>query len=77
MKAHGTYLVPTLLVADTVQQIAKTQPDTLNPSSARKALEVAPRLRDNLGAAYAAGVKIAFGTDQALAPHAPTARSSR
>jgi len=69
MKEHGTYLVPTLLVADTVQKVAKAHPESLNPSSARKALEVGPITIRNLGAAYRAGVKIAFGTDQAMAPH--------
>ncbi len=73
-KAHGTYLVPTLLVADTVVQIAKTHPEQLNPSSAQKALTVAPRLLKNLGDAYHSGVKIAFGTDQGLAPHGTNAR---
>ncbi|MFC0205724.1 metal-dependent hydrolase family protein [Novosphingobium soli] len=74
MKAHGTYLVPTLLVADTVVQIAKTRPETLNPSAAAKALEVGPIVLRNLGRAYKAGVKIAFGTDQGLSPHGRNAR---
>ncbi len=74
MKAHGTYLVPTLLVGQTVVDIAKTHPEQLNPSSADKALAVGPLLRKNLGDAYHAGVKIAFGTDQGLAPHGTNAR---
>jgi imidazolonepropionase-like amidohydrolase len=74
MKKHGTYLVPTMLIAQTVVDIAKTHPEQLNPSSAAKALAVAPRIRDNLGAAYRAGVKIAFGTDQGLAPHGTNAK---
>ncbi|PNU04366.1 amidohydrolase [Novosphingobium guangzhouense] len=74
MKAHGTYLVPTLLVADTVVQIAKTHPETLNPSSAAKALEVGPIVMRNLNRAYKAGVKIAFGTDQGLSPHGQNAK---
>ncbi|MBV9693696.1 MAG: amidohydrolase family protein [Alphaproteobacteria bacterium] len=74
MKQHGTYLVPTMLVAQTVVDIAKTHPEQLNPSSAAKALAVAPRIRDNLAAAYRAGVKIAFGTDQGLAPHGTNAK---
>jgi imidazolonepropionase-like amidohydrolase len=74
MKAHGTYLVPTLLVGQTVVDIAKTHPEQLNPSSAAKALAVGPLLRKNLGDAYHAGVKIAFGTDQGLAPHGTNAR---
>ncbi|MBT0667963.1 amidohydrolase family protein [Novosphingobium profundi] len=74
MKAHGTYLVPTLLVAETVVQIAKTHPETLNPSAAAKALQVGPIVMSNLGRAYRAGVKIAFGTDQSLAPHGTNAK---
>jgi imidazolonepropionase-like amidohydrolase len=74
MKAHGTYLVPTLLVAQTVYDIAKAHPEQLNPSSAAKALAVAPMTRANLGAAYKAGVKIAFGTDQGMSPHGQNAK---
>jgi imidazolonepropionase-like amidohydrolase len=74
MKAHGTYLVPTLLVADTAIKIAKAHPEQLNPSAAAKALKVAPILRKNLGDAYHAGVKIAFGTDEGLAPHGDNAK---
>ncbi|OYU71625.1 MAG: amidohydrolase [Alphaproteobacteria bacterium PA2] len=69
MKAHGTYLVPTLLVGDTAMKIARDHPEQLNPSSAAKALQVGPVLIRNLGDAFKAGVKIAFGTDQGLAPH--------
>jgi imidazolonepropionase-like amidohydrolase len=74
MKAHGTYLVPTLLVAATVAGIARTHPEALPPSSAAKALQVAPITLANLGAAYRAGVKIAFGTDETLAPHGQNAK---
>jgi imidazolonepropionase-like amidohydrolase len=74
MKEHGTYLVPTLLVAQTVYDLAKTHPEQLNPSSAAKAIAVTPRIKKNLHDAYVAGVKIAFGTDQALAPHGTNAR---
>ena len=63
MKAHGTYLVPTMLVGAKVYQRAKTHPEDLNPSTAAKALVVGPLLKKNLRDAYAAGVKIAFGTD--------------
>ncbi len=74
MKEHGTYLVPTLLVAQTAMQIAKDHPERLNPSSAAKALRIAPMTVANLGNAYRAGVKIAFGTDESLAPHGVNAR---
>jgi imidazolonepropionase-like amidohydrolase len=63
MKEHGTYLVPTLLVADQVHELALHHPEQLNPSAAQKALEVTPLIKGMLGAAYKAGVKIAFGTD--------------
>ena len=62
-KAHGTYFVPTMLVAARVYQHAKEHPEDLNPSTAAKALVVAPMVQKKLHDAYAAGVKIAFGTD--------------
>ncbi len=62
-KAHGTYLVPTMLVGQKVYQRAKEHPEQLNPSTAAKALVVGPLLAKNLHDAHAAGVKIAFGTD--------------
>jgi imidazolonepropionase-like amidohydrolase len=62
-KQHGTYLVPTLLVADRVYQHAKTHPEDLNPSTAQKAIETVPHIKIMLHDAYAAGVKVAFGTD--------------
>ncbi len=62
-KAHGTYLVPTMLVGQRVYDRAKNHPEDLNPSTAQKALSVVPVMLRNLGAAHAAGVKIAFGTD--------------
>jgi imidazolonepropionase-like amidohydrolase len=74
MKTRGTYFVPTLLVADTAMTIAREHPEQLNPSSAKKALEVAPLTIRNAGLAYKAGVKIAFGTDQGLSPHGLNAK---
>ncbi|MBI1360458.1 MAG: amidohydrolase family protein [Alphaproteobacteria bacterium] len=74
MKEHGTYLVPTLLVGQTAADIATAHPEQLNPSSAKKALETVPHLQKNLHDAYTAGVKIAFGTDQGLAPHGTNAK---
>ena len=62
-KSHGTYLVPTMLVGAKVYQRAKEHPEQLNPSTAEKALVIGPLLKQNLHDAYAAGVKIAFGTD--------------
>jgi imidazolonepropionase-like amidohydrolase len=54
--------------------VAKTHPEQLNPSSAAKALAVAPRIQKNFHDAYEAGVKIAFGTDEALVPHGENAK---
>jgi len=62
-KAHGTYLVPTMLVGQKVYERARAHPEQLNPSTAAKALVVGPLLAKNLHDAHAAGVKIAFGTD--------------
>ena len=74
MKEHGTYLVPTLLIAQSVVDLAKTHPEQLNPSSAAKALVIGPMIHNMLHNAYEAGVKIAFGTDQGLVPHGQNAR---
>jgi imidazolonepropionase-like amidohydrolase len=74
MKQHGTYLVPTLLVANTALAIANAHPEQLNPSSARKAQETVPHIKGALLDAYQTGVKIAFGTDQGLAPHGTNAK---
>lgn len=64
MKEHGTYLVPTLLVADVIYQQAVRNPETLPPTVADKAKAVVPVMTKNFTNAYRAGVKIAFGTDQ-------------
>jgi len=74
MKQHGTYLVPTLLIAQAVVNVAKTHPEQLNPSSAKKALQVGPIIQQNFHNAYLAGVKIAFGTDESLVPHGQNAK---
>jgi imidazolonepropionase-like amidohydrolase len=63
MKAHGTFLVPTLLVADWIYQTAVKTPEKLPPTVAEKAIAVTPTMIGNAGRAYRAGVKIALGTD--------------
>ena len=74
MKQHGTYLVPTMLVGQRAYDIAKAHPEQLNPSSAAKAIATVPRMQKNLHDAYVSGVKIAFGTDEALVPHGENAK---
>jgi imidazolonepropionase-like amidohydrolase len=73
MKAHGTVLVPTLLAGDTVVQLAKSHPELLG-TSASKALLVGPVMSHNAGAAFRAGVKVAFGTDAGVFPHGKNAQ---
>jgi imidazolonepropionase-like amidohydrolase len=65
-KAHGTYLVPTLLTTQLLMTAARERPDTLAPGSAAKALVVGPQKIRSFAAAYKAGVKIAFGSDTGL-----------
>jgi len=62
-KAHGAYFVPTMLVGSKVVEHARAHPEDLNPSTVQKALTVVPYMLKNMDNAYAAGVKIAFGTD--------------
>lgn len=75
MKANGTYLVPTVLIARLVADMARTAPGQANPGSAEKAAAVAPIIFKMLHDANAAGVKIAFGTDvTGLLPYDANAR---
>jgi imidazolonepropionase-like amidohydrolase len=62
MKEHGTYLVPTQIVATMSYNRAKNHPEQMGASAA-KALVVPLQTIRNLKDAYAAGVKVAFGTD--------------
>lgn len=70
----GAFLVPTLFAGETVEVIARTNPDAFVPAVRRKALEVGPVMRDSLARAHAAGVRIAFGTDCGVGPHGQNAR---
>ena len=63
MKEHGTYLVPTLLVADQILREVVAHPEMFSASSREKMKVVAPLMAGMLNGAYKAGVKIAFGTD--------------
>jgi imidazolonepropionase-like amidohydrolase len=67
MKKNGTYLVPTLYLADWFLENAEkinTPPDLI-----AKAKDVMPAARKNVARAFAAGVKVGFGTDAAVYPH--------
>jgi imidazolonepropionase-like amidohydrolase len=67
MKKNGTYLVPTLYLADWFLENAEkigTPPDLI-----AKAKDVMPAARKNVARAFAAGLKVGFGTDAAVYPH--------
>jgi imidazolonepropionase-like amidohydrolase len=67
MKAHGTYLVPTLYTGDFL--LENMQALHLPPFLAAKAREVLPVARTNLSRAFRSSVKVAFGTDAGVYPH--------
>jgi imidazolonepropionase-like amidohydrolase len=72
MKKDGTYLVPTLYLMDWFYENAErigTPAELI-----AKAREVMPAARKNVQRAFAAGVKVGFGTDAAVYPHGLNAR---
>lgn len=77
MKAHGAYLVPTIIAGESVVEYATAHPEKLRPGGAAKALAVGGVMSHNAGAAFKAGVKIAFGTDAGVFPHGENAREFR
>src|SRR5829696_6711359 len=68
MKQRGTYLVPTAYLLGTFKF------ESLPPPIAAKAREVIPMAQESHRRAIRAGVKIAFGTDAAVAPHGDNAK---
>jgi imidazolonepropionase-like amidohydrolase len=73
MKKHGTWYVPTIIAGTFVTEKAAEPgyyPDIVRP----KALAIGPKIKGTAGAAYKAGVKIAFGTDAGVFPHGQNAR---
>ena len=73
MKEHGTYLVPTLSAGRFILEKAKV-PGYLPAVVIPKALATGAAMTATFTRAYQAGVKIAFGTDQGVAPHGDNAR---
>ena len=63
MKEHGTYLVPTVFVAYSLQQTAKDHPEKLPPHIIAKIKVITPIIQAMFSNANRAGVKIAMGTD--------------
>src|SRR5215467_589341 len=72
MKERGTYLVPTLYLADWFMDNYKKigVPEFM----VAKARVVMPAARQNIARAFKAEVKVAFGTDAAVYPHGLNAR---
>jgi imidazolonepropionase-like amidohydrolase len=70
MKAHGTYLVPTLSVYEVFYAAARDHPDLLTPGTAAKELHNDLLPKQNLPLAVRSGVKIAYGTDLGEGDHA-------
>lgn len=71
MKERGTYLVPTLMAGEVVEQMAKS--GRLKGLRAEKALAAAAAMRNGIRTAVRHGVPIAFGTDAGVIPHGENA----
>ncbi len=69
MKAHGTYLVPTLSVYEVFYAAARDHPELLMPGTAQKELDNDQLPKRNLPLAVKSGVKIAYGTDLGEGDH--------
>lgn len=72
MKQHGTYYVPTISAGKFVAEKAKI-PGYFPAVVVPKALLIGPTIQATFQRAYQSGVKIAFGTDQGVAPHGDNA----
>ncbi len=72
MKKNGTYLVPTLYLADWF--LENSSKNHVPDFYLVKAKEVMAAARKNVGHAFTSGVKVAFGTDAAVYPHGLNAR---
>jgi imidazolonepropionase-like amidohydrolase len=67
LKKNGTYLVPTLFLGEYMEK--NMDRSDIPEFSKQKMRDVIAAMRRNTGKAFAAGVKVAFGTDAAVYPH--------
>ncbi len=75
MIEHGTYLVPTILVARRLADAARANSGRISASTAAKIVDVEPKILKAFTDAYHAGVKIAMGTDSTgFLPHGENAK---
>jgi len=72
-KAHGTYLVPTVIAGETVAAQSAI-PGHFHPSVQEKAAMIGPLMLDMLRRAHQGGVRIAFGTDSGVSDHGLNAK---
>ena len=72
MKAHGTWLVPTMLAPRAA--LAQARGGMLPPATIPKAEQAAAAAMESHRRAIAAGVKIAFGTDTGVSKHGDNAQ---
>jgi imidazolonepropionase-like amidohydrolase len=72
MAERGTFLVPTLMAAESVERAAKN--GILKGHRADKAIAAATAMRKAIKLAVANHVPIAFGTDSGVFPHGTNAR---
>jgi len=72
MVEHGTYLVADIYCGDWIEEQGRRE--GWSPSVLRKNEETTEAQRDGFRKAVAAGVKIAYGTDSGVYPHAFVAR---
>lgn len=73
MIEKGTFYVPTISAGKFVAE--KAQQEGYFPAIIRpKALAIGPQIQQTFADAYAAGVKIAFGTDSGVSPHGENAQ---
>lgn len=72
MKANGTWLVPTMMAPAAALEFARA--GLLPPATIPKAEEAAAAAFASHSKAYAAGVKVAFGTDSGVSKHGDNAR---
>jgi len=67
LKKNGTYLVPTLFLSEYMEK--NMDRSDVPEFSKQKMRDVMAAMRKNVGKAFAAGVKVALGTDAAVYPH--------
>ena len=76
MRKQGTWYVPTISAGKWVGDLAELD-DKLPAVVRPKAAAIGPQIQDTFGAAYQAGVKIAFGTDAGVSPHGANGKEFR